>query len=209
MSRKFNTKKFFKDVLNDRYALVIGNEIALDTKTEFTYAQRTVIQSVVEVLFYPSYSPLLVHLWSCFGTVKEIAGFSHTLASCLSKLRSNIEAGKKQPRVWLQYVCGVTEVFFYPSFGVVFKPTFLTLSRANAFVLHSLNRKVPLVLLWSLYGNSEDVHYILGWRTELPRGCDGDLTEVYTSGNVCPRVHETGFVVQRIHVHRPIHGYVS
>lgn len=24
MSRKFNTKKFIKDVLNDRYALVIG-----------------------------------------------------------------------------------------------------------------------------------------------------------------------------------------
>lgn len=34
MSRKFNTKKFIKDVLNDRYALVIGNEIILDTKIE-------------------------------------------------------------------------------------------------------------------------------------------------------------------------------
>ena len=32
MSRKFNTKKFIKDVLNDRYALVIGNEIILDSK---------------------------------------------------------------------------------------------------------------------------------------------------------------------------------
>lgn len=36
MSRKFNTKKFIKDVLNDKYALVIGNEILLDTKTEPT-----------------------------------------------------------------------------------------------------------------------------------------------------------------------------
>jgi hypothetical protein len=36
MSRKFNTKKFIKDVLNDRYALVIGNEIILDTKIEST-----------------------------------------------------------------------------------------------------------------------------------------------------------------------------
>ena len=26
MSRKFNTKKFIKDVLNDRYALFIGNQ---------------------------------------------------------------------------------------------------------------------------------------------------------------------------------------
>lgn len=36
MSRKFNTKKFIKDVLNDRYALVIGNEIILDAKIEPT-----------------------------------------------------------------------------------------------------------------------------------------------------------------------------
>lgn len=34
MSRKFNTKKFLKDVLNDRYALVIGNEIILDSDIE-------------------------------------------------------------------------------------------------------------------------------------------------------------------------------
>ena len=36
MSRKFNTKKFIKDVLNDRYALVIGNEMILDAKIEPT-----------------------------------------------------------------------------------------------------------------------------------------------------------------------------
>ena len=36
MSRKFNTKKFIKDVLNDKYALVVGNEIILDTKIEPT-----------------------------------------------------------------------------------------------------------------------------------------------------------------------------
>ena len=36
MSRKFNTKKFIKDVLNDKYALVIGNEILLDSKIEPT-----------------------------------------------------------------------------------------------------------------------------------------------------------------------------
>ena len=36
MSRKFNTKKFIKDVLNDRYALVIGNENILDPKIEPT-----------------------------------------------------------------------------------------------------------------------------------------------------------------------------
>lgn len=36
MSRKFNTKKFIRDVLNDNYALVIGNEIILDTQIEST-----------------------------------------------------------------------------------------------------------------------------------------------------------------------------
>ena len=36
MSRTFNTKKFIKDVLNDKYALVVGNEILLDPKIEPT-----------------------------------------------------------------------------------------------------------------------------------------------------------------------------
>ena len=34
MPRRFNMNKFIKDVLNDRYALVIGNEIILDEKVE-------------------------------------------------------------------------------------------------------------------------------------------------------------------------------
>lgn len=120
MSRKFNTKKFIKDVLNDRYALVIGNEIILDTKIKPTNLQRTAIQSVAEVLLWPS-----------FDAAKVMAGSSHTPACCLSKLRSSLEAGKKQLRVWLQYVCGVTEVLLYPSYGT------------------------PLVLLLSPYGDSE------------------------------------------------------
>lgn len=36
MSRRFNMKKFIKDVLNDKYALVIGNEIILDNRIEPT-----------------------------------------------------------------------------------------------------------------------------------------------------------------------------
>ena len=46
---------------------------------------------------------------------KEMSGSSHTLSCYLSKLRSSIKAGKKQPRVWLQYACGVTEVLLYSS----------------------------------------------------------------------------------------------
>lgn len=34
MPRRFNMNKFIKDVLNDKYALVIGNEIILDEKVE-------------------------------------------------------------------------------------------------------------------------------------------------------------------------------
>lgn len=36
MSRKFNTKKFIKDVFNDKYALVISNEIIHDMKIKPT-----------------------------------------------------------------------------------------------------------------------------------------------------------------------------
>ncbi len=49
---------------------------------------------------------------------KEMAGSSHTLTCCVSKFRSSLGAGKKQPRVWLQYVSGVEEMLLYPSFGV-------------------------------------------------------------------------------------------
>lgn len=74
--------------------------------------------------------------------VSNLAGISHSVfketvdsiqtpACCVSKLRSNLEAGKKLPRVWLQYVCGMTEMLLYPSF------------------------RVPLVLLLSPYGDSE------------------------------------------------------
>ena len=65
------------------------------------------------------------------SAVSEIAGSRHTLACSLSKLRSSIEAGKKQLRVWLQYVCGVTEMLRHPFFCV------------------------PFVLLWSPYCDSE------------------------------------------------------
>lgn len=69
------------------------------------------------------------------GAIKEMAGFSHTPACCMSKLRSSLEAGKKQPIVWLQYVCSVAGVLLNPSFDS------------------------PLVLLWSLYGES-----VMIWR---------------------------------------------
>lgn len=60
---------------------------------------------------------------------KEMSGSSHTLSCYLSKLSSSIKAGKKQPRVWLQYACGVTEVLLYSSLSG------------------------PLVFLWSPLGN--------------------------------------------------------
>lgn len=65
------------------------------------------------------------------SAVSEMAGSIHAQACCLSKARSSLEAGKKQPRVWLQYSCGKTEMFLYPSFGI------------------------PLVLLRSPHGDSE------------------------------------------------------
>ena len=64
MSRNFNTKKFIKDVFNGKYALVMGNEIILDTKIETTNHQRTAMQSVVEVFSDEPFSPVPSHCLS-------------------------------------------------------------------------------------------------------------------------------------------------
>lgn len=37
MKREFDTNKFIEDVLNDKYALVIGNEVLLDQSVEETH----------------------------------------------------------------------------------------------------------------------------------------------------------------------------
>lgn len=65
-----------------------------------------------------TYMRIKSQIASCSHSVdKEMAGFSHTLTCCLSKLRSSLEAGKRQLRVWLQYACSVVEVLLYSSFG--------------------------------------------------------------------------------------------
>ena len=65
----------------------------------------------------------------CHNVASEMASSIHTPACCLSKLRSSLEAGKKQLRVWREYFCSVVKMLLYPS--LVF----------------------PLVFLWSSYGN--------------------------------------------------------
>ena len=75
MSRKFNTKKFIKDVLNDKYALVIGNEIILNTKIEPTgdvhqYFLRKVNEaSNVE---YESYSEIALDITEKKNPVRRL-----------------------------------------------------------------------------------------------------------------------------------------
>lgn len=76
----------------------------------------------VEALPLCTFFNVLVLLWPFFGSAKGMAGSNHTPASCLSNLRSTLEASKKQPRVWLQYVCGVTEMLLYPSFEFLWSP---------------------------------------------------------------------------------------
>ncbi len=122
--------------------------------------------------------------------VKEMVGSSYTPACCVSKLRSCLEAGKKLLRVWLQYVYGVIEMLLYPSFRVGFKPSFLTLGRANTFVLHLLNRKILLVLLWSSNGDSEMA------RNRFEEGSKWCAT-----GNVCGMANGTIFLGLRTYVH--------
>ena len=103
------------------------------------------------------------------GVVKEMAGSSHTPASCLSKPRSSQEAAKKQIRVWLQYFCsGAKVLLLYSSFSV------------------------PLVILWSPYGD-----------LEMARNGFEDSSKWCATGNTCSGVNEAGFVASRTLVHGP------
>ena len=54
--RKFNQEKFIDDVLNDRYALVIGNEIILDKKVEPTGDVHNYLMRYVNEAFDESYA---------------------------------------------------------------------------------------------------------------------------------------------------------
>ena len=93
---------------------------------------------------------------------KEMAGSRHTLTSCLSKFRSSLEAGKKQLRIWLQYVCDVAKVLLYSSLSG------------------------PLVFLWSPNDDSN----LLNKRVQrnlvfkLPSGREVRLTKVACSQRI-------------------------
>lgn len=112
------------------------------------------------------------------GVVKEMAGYSHTLPCCVSKLRSSLEAGKKQPRVWLQYVCGVIEMLLYPSSGV------------------------SLVLLLSPYGDSKMARN--GFLDPSGKAEREDGSKWYATTNVYGMDKEAGFVPLRTYVNRPM-----
>ncbi len=91
-----------------------------------------------------------------------MVGFSHTLPCCLSKPRSSLEAGKKQLRIWLQYVCDVAKVLLYSSLSG------------------------PLVFLWSPNDDSN----LLNKRVQrnlvfnLPSGREVRLTKVACSQRI-------------------------
>lgn len=69
----------------------------------------------------------LLHIEGSSGishnVASEMASSIHTPACCLSKPRSSLGAGKKQPRVWLDYVCCVAKMLLYSS--LVFPLVFL------------------------------------------------------------------------------------
>ena len=89
MIRKFNTKKFIRDVLNDRYALVIGNEIILDPKVEPTGDTHQYLLRRVNENSNVQFDNLIPYFSGISqGVVKDMAGSSHTPASYLSKPRS-------------------------------------------------------------------------------------------------------------------------
>ena len=75
MSRKFNTKKFIKDILNDKYALVIGNEIILDPKIEPTgdvhkyFLRKVNVTSNVE---YENYNEIALDITEKKNPVRQL-----------------------------------------------------------------------------------------------------------------------------------------
>ena len=109
------------------------------------------------------------------SVASEMAGFSHTPACCLSKLRSSLGTGKTQLRVWLEYVCSATEVLLSPSFCA------------------------PLVFLWSPYNSSEKIR---SGFLDKPSGKAEreDGSKWYVTGNVCSCANRAVFVVLRIYV---------
>lgn len=75
MSRKFNTKKFLKDVLNDKYALIIGNETILDSKIEPTHdVQKFFLKKVNEIsnIEYESYNEIALDVTEKKNPVRKL-----------------------------------------------------------------------------------------------------------------------------------------
>ena len=100
---------------------------------------------------------------------------THTLSILMKQLRSSLEAGKKQPRVWLDYVCCVAKMLLSPSFGA------------------------PLMFLCSPYDSSKMV------RSEFLDEPSGkaereDGSKWYAMGNTCSSAKEAGFNGSRTHV---------
>lgn len=98
----------------------------------------------------------------CHSVGEEMAGYSHAPGCYLSKFRSSLEAGKKQLRIWLQYVCDVAKVLLYSSLSG------------------------PLVFLWSPNDDSN----LLNKRVQrnlvfnLPSGREVRLTKVACSQRI-------------------------
>ena len=90
----------------------------------------------------------------CHSVASVLAGYSHTLPYCLSKLRSSLEAGKKQAKSSLEYGCTVEETQLYHSFCT------------------------PLVYLRTTFGESEEERWRYGSPTLYPRRWNGDVWEM-------------------------------
>lgn len=128
-----------------------------------------------------------------------MAGFSHTPTCRLSKQRSCLGTGKKQPTVWLKYACSVEVVLLYPSFGA------------------------PLVLFLPPFGDMEDLRYTQGGytevsrrmhdtSTEVSRRCNGDGTEMArrshrepTEAHISTNLRLSGNKIGLVDLHTNIH----
>lgn len=103
-----------------------------------------------------SFLNVLMLLWPFFGIGNEMAGSGHTPACCLSKLRSSLEAGMKQLRVWLQYRWSMVEGLHYSDLCLFIKAQCI-----HSTYMEIIRRVLEWVRCWGMYVNSRMM--IVSW----------------------------------------------
>ena len=162
-ARVFDEQAFVDGVFNDDYILVVGSGVILD-RIQFPDSKGDINQYIIDEInnerrevqtdFKDHNS--FTDVYTSFGSAKEMTDFSHTLACCLSKLRSSLEAGMKQLRVWLQYRWSMVEGLHYSDLCLFIKAQCI-----HSTYMEIIRRVLEWVRCWGMYVNSRMM--IVSW----------------------------------------------